>query len=510
MGISEINEIKTATNYVLESKNNSSAKNEIINLFSGTQFNNGGINFANTIENEVQTLQNFINTKNDAYENETTKLKAAQNELTELNQKLEDEIYEITRQADKEEKTQRAQIQNAINEVNNIYMNGDIEKDEMSSELAKKISKYSKLSSGINANVTKLSGTKSRISALTSKIASIIDSANSIESEINTASATLSIMQNLMSKMSISGSVETNESNTSGALGFVSDNKNYNFIIDANSDNTVNGESEFLGTLNGFEELKNLDKNNDKIIDKEELSANNMYVLMTDNQTGSNRFMSILESGISSINLSTITSESFNELEEPQVQNIFTVNTISGESVQGYENASVNGFDNTQMIVSIDESVLDNAKNIFSQSASLSDEGLEDYVVNAANMIKDVKNEIKKITNEMAANNSSAASKLTTQKRPETQKEREEREAEEAKKAEEEKKAQEEKEAEAAKKAEEEKKAQEKKELEKAKEAEAEMKAKEEKEIEEAKMAEEKKKKEEEKKLQEAMSAFAG
>ena len=48
MGLSEISEIKTATNYAIEGKTNNSAKNEIINLFSENQFNNGGVSSSNT------------------------------------------------------------------------------------------------------------------------------------------------------------------------------------------------------------------------------------------------------------------------------------------------------------------------------------------------------------------------------------------------------------------------------------------------------------------------------
>ena len=472
MGLSEISEIKTATNYAIESKNNNNAKNEIINLFSANQFNNGGESSVNTIEEELQTLQNFITGKNSEYNNKNTEINSAQDELTALNKKLEDEIFEITKQANKEEAEQRKNIEHAITEVNNMYMNGDIEKSEMSAELTKKISRYANLSSGVTLKLSGLSGTKAKISALTSKIASLIDAANSIESEINTATGTVSLMQNLLSKMTISGSVNTGSENTSGAIGFNSNGKTFSFITDKNNDNKVNGSSEFLGATNSFDELKNLDTNQDNIVSQNELGSNNMFVLMTDNQTGSSKFMSLLESGISSINLSTITSESFNELEEPQVQNIFTVNTVSGASVQGFQNASISGFDNTALTVNVDGSVLDDAQNIFAKGASLSAEGLDDNVTKAEEAIVEARAAVKTTAAEMAANDSVASTKLTKQDRPETQEEkeqREEKEAEEAKKAEEEKKTKEE---EKAKKEEEIKKAEE----EKAKKAEEEKK----------------------------------
>ena len=435
MGISEISEIKSATNYVLESKNNDSAKKEIVNLFSSNQFNNSGTASASSIEEEVETLQNFITGKNSEYNDKTSELNAAQNELKTLNKKLEDEILEITKKANEEEKEQRSRIQQAISEVNDMYMNGNIEKNDMSAELAKRISKYSNLSSSVTSKLSKLSGTKAKISVLTDKIASLTDEANSIESEINTASGTVSLMQNLLNKMTINGSVENDDENNSGALGYNYDGNTVNFVTDKNSDGNVNGVSEFLGTTNGFEELKSLDKDEDNVISQDELSENNMYVLMTDNQSGSSSFMSIFESGISSINLSTITSEDFNEIEEPQVKNIFTVNTVSGDLCEGFENGSISGFDNTALTVSVDDSVLDNAENIFSQNASLSVNGLYENVTKAEAAIVKVKSDIKTISNEMASNNSIASSKLTQQERPETQEEKEEREEKEAEEA---------------------------------------------------------------------------
>lgn len=437
MSISEISEINKATNYALESRKNNSAKKDILNLFEGKKFYNGGNTSANSVAEEIKTLQNFITEKNSDYSQKCAALKSADKELQDLKKQLEDEILDVTKQADKEEKEQRNQIRNAINEVNQMYMNGDIEKEEMSSELSKKISRYSSLSSGVTSKASRLNGTKTRIASITGKIASLIDSANSIEAELNIAKGTMSIMQNLMSKMEINGSVNAanNESeNNSKALGFSANGKNYNFIIDRNSDNKLNDSSEFLGANSGFQELKNIDKNKDNIVSRDELNESNMFVLVTDNQTGSNKFMSILESGISSIDLSTITSEDFNELEEPEIQNIFTVNTVSGVSTQGYEDSLISGFNNTEMIVGIDESVLKNAKNIFSKGASLSSNGLEENVVNAAIAIKAAQADVKRTASEMAVNDNTASSKLTKQERPETKEEKEAREAEEAQK----------------------------------------------------------------------------
>ena len=438
MSISEINEIRQATNYAVEYKTDKSAKEEIVNLFSTKQFYNDTAS-ADSIQKEINTLQSYISQKNNDYEEKTNSINLANKELESLNKKLENEIKEVTQLAVKEENEQKEQIQKAIKEVNQMYMNGEIEKEEMPSELSKKISKYSSLSLGVLTKSSKLNNIKLKITSITNKIASLIDAANSLETELNLANGTLSLMENLQSKMGISGTVNSTSEDSSdktSALGFSANGKTFNFVIDKNFDNKLNGKSEFLGSQNGFDELKEFDTNNDNVISANEIGTSNMFVLMTDNQTGSKNFMSIFESGISSIDLSTITSEDFSEIETAQTKNIFTVNTVCG-AIQGYDEYEINGFDNTQMLISVDEDAIKNSENIFAKSVSLSTNGLEKNIVNAVSSVKSAQIDIKKISNEMTSNNSLASTNLTAGERPKTEEEKAEKAQQEEKEQEE-------------------------------------------------------------------------
>ena len=615
MGINEVNKIQCATNYVIDNldKESSQAAQKVESLFS-QKFYNGGDASANEVLEEINNLENYISQKQNEYQQTYNFLKLTDEELNKANEELEKEIFEITQRAEKDEREQKIFIQRAIDETNELYMNGKIEKEDMSGELARKIAKYNKIDPSILTSSNNLTSKKSRISALTNKIASIIDKANTIETDSKLAQGTLVLMKNLMSKMSLGTSNRTTSANerpvytptqqaliddlAQGVKGLTGDgtydknsinnpqvaklqeflglngnnqlNENgvltdsalnqlkdagfdekealyainwifdkcnmnykpgetwsvpyghgedaqkvystlldqtnklwgsngqqeqektnaetpensasttaskpadkklsvddvrtdpigysvgdvtYEFVTDRNNDGKFSGKNEFMGALNGIDELIELDTNKDGIVDRDEINAKeNLFVLMTNHKTGSHGFMSANSGNIDSIDLNSLTSKNWTNINNNQVRNIFTVNTVTGEKAQGYQtldsdlyiNASYNGVDNADMYVTVDESAFRQANNIFSQIKNISTEEYENIVANAEKSTRKTQTRVNQIDNEMETTANQADNSLTHVDRPESKEEaeaREEQEAQEQAIAEEEEKA---------------------------------------------------------------------
>ncbi len=643
MSINEVSKIQSSTNYVINNldKETVEAAEQIVSLFSQSYYN-GGSESASSVLDEIDRLEKFISKKETEYKQTYSLLKLTSEELNRVNAELEKTVFDLTRRAEKDEQEQRIFIQRAIDETNELYMNGKIEKEDMSGELAKRVAQYNKIDSSILADSNKLGSVKSKISALTNKISSIIDSANTIEEDSKLAQGTLVLMNNLMSKMTLgttnsstsanekpvytptkqalidelsegikgltadgtydknsmdnpqmvklkeflglngdgqlnedgvladsvlnrmkdegftekealyainwifdkcnmkyetggtwsvpyghgaeakevystlldqteklwgskgeqytdttvsattqtSAPAEETETSSSAVsevkrtdpIGYSIGDVTYEFIKDRNSDGKFNGKSEFLGAENGIDELKAYDKNNDGLIDNDELNSDeNLFVLTTNHKTGHHSFMSMTSGNINSIDLNSLTSKNWTNINDNQVRNIFTINTVTGETVNGYQtedsdsyiNASYNGVEDAEMSVTVDESAITQAKNIFAQITKISDDEYANMTARANSVVKSTQAQVNKTSDKMENNANQASNSLTTVDRPESEEEAEEREAkeaqeeqieqEEAKAKEEEKKAKEEAEAKAK---EEEKKAKEKAEAE--------------------------------------------
>ena len=616
MSINEVKSIQAINNYVIENLDSESqqAAKKVETLFS-EKFYNGGSESASAIAVEIEKLESYLTKKQNEYNQTYNLLKLTNEELNKLNQELEKEILDVTQKAEEDEYKQRVFIQRAIDETNEQYMKGEIEKDDMPGVLAGKIAKYCEIDPAILTASNKLNSTKSRIATLTNKIASIIDRVNCLETESKLAQGTLVMMKNLMGKMNLGtsdsrttdneapvytptkqalvdelaqgikgltgeGTYDKNsisnpqvaklreflglngnkELNDKGvlkdsalnkmkdagfsekeaiyAINWIFDKANmsyqpggqwsvpyghgteaqetyktlleqtkalwgadgkqeteavnpttttttptnneptntttttsptnnvkrtdpigysfgdvtYEFIIDRNNDGKFNNTNEFLGAKNGIDELKALDLNKDGTIDKDELNANeNIFVLMTDHRNGTHGFMSAAKE-IDSIDLNSISSKSWTNINNNNLRNAFTVNTVKG-TAQGYQtdddnyylSKSYNGVQNADMQVTIDDEALKKAQNIFDSIQTLSDEESKNIEAKAGIDVKKAQASVNKTDEEMKANANEADSGLTRVDRPETKEEALIREQEEAKKAEEEEKAQAEK-----------------------------------------------------------------
>lgn len=606
MTIGDLKSVQMATGVALNSigKETQEAANEIKTLFS-QKFYNGGADSAQSIDAEIKKLENTIETKKREYDETYATLKYTSVQLTKLNEELEEEVYKATKMADRDERLQKAFIETAIDEVNEMYMNGEITKEEMSPKLARRVAKYKELSPDVVSAMLDVDNKKSQINVLTGKISNYIDKVNLIESSSKIAQGTLELMKNLAGKMTLGRSnsqtaanerpiytptkqalvdelaqgikgtgsrgvnidnpqlgmmkdflgmnnngnvdaasgvnansmllkmkeagfdqkealyainwifdgccmnyqpggqwsvpyghdadskavynelisqadklwgasatqdipveeigAEIDESTPStptpapvtpkrtDPIGYAINDTTFEFVVDRNGDGKFNDKSEFLGAKYGINELKALDANNDGVISSNELKTNDLYVLMTDHKTGEHKFMSAADGNIKSIDLSTLSSKNWTNINDNKLSNVFTITTNANESVQGYQtedsafyiSKSYNGVvGNAEMGVEVDETAMNKAENIFSQIVTLSDEEYVDANENLEQEVFDAKAEIADSATSLADEAAGADAKLNknVKNKVELEKERlEEKEKADKKKAEEKK-----------------------------------------------------------------------
>ena len=236
-------------------------------------------------------------------------------------------------------------------------------------------------------------------------------------------------------------------------IGFANGDTTYEFVIDRNNDLKFNGASEFLGASKGIDELKALDTDGNGVISKEEMESNEqLFVLMTDHNTGAHSFLAIAEAGINSIDLKSLKSSDWTNINENQLKNTFTVNTANGGSVKGYQTLdndfylkkSYNGVENAEMTVTVDDTAIQQAENIFSSIKTLSAEEYGEIARKAATSVKDTQRNVNEISQDMSQNALHAADGLTDAEKPQTAEEKaaDEKKADDEKKNEDEKKPQ--------------------------------------------------------------------
>ena len=599
MSIQDVTTVQSVTDYVINNMENESKQiaNKVKSIFT-ENFYNGGSNTAGSISNEIERLESYISQKQEAYQTTYAYLKYTSEELNILNQQLQRQIYEVTQQADADERKQKRAIEQAIDETNQMYMEGDIEKSDMQPTLSRKLAQYCTRDNNLALMNSKLTPIKSQMTSMTNKIADLIDRVNCLESESKLAQGTLVLMKNLMSKMDLNSSdsltsasqrpiytptkqalVDTLASGIKGLtkdgeydahsmsnpqmaklkdfLGMNGDGKlgengvlkgsmlnqmkdkgftskealyainwifdkcrmsyqpgqqwsvpyghgeeaknvyselidqvktlwgadalrgaddtatttdpktttttnpdtttpttidnpdrtdpigysiqdtTYEFVIDRNKNNIFDNKSEFLGASNGINELKAHDLNNDGTVSRDEMESNEqLFVLMTNHETGEHAFKSIKEANIDSIDLNSLTSKNWTNINDNVLKNTFTVNTLTGSTVQGYQTndsnfyiqKSYNGVENAEMAVTVDEKAMKQAENIFSNIKTLSSQEYGDISTRAVKSITKTQQDVNDTIGDMDNELNNAPNGLTGGERPKTAEEKREEE----------------------------------------------------------------------------------
>ena len=160
--------------------------------------------------------------------------------------------------------------------------------------------------------------------------------------------------------------------------------------------------------------------------------------------------MSAVDGNIKTIDLGSIQSKDWTNINDNKLSNVFTINTVSGGTTQGYQtldsafylSKSYNGVtNNAEMSVKIDDEALNEAQNIFNSIKFMSNAENEEKAQTASNDTRNAQRYVDRVAADMEETYSSADSALNKGPRPETEAERKARIEEEIAKLEEEQKA---------------------------------------------------------------------
>lgn len=551
MSINDVLSIRKMTNFVIANLDNETkdAANEIKSLFS-QKFYNGGDKSAAEIDEEIEKLQNQIEEAHVEQEISYNRLKLTNERIKTLNKEIQEEIETSIEEAEADSRRKSSLVNKAIDKVNEMYMNGEIRKDEMPFKLQQEIASICEGAPESVMQKISVISKSNTIKKCTNEIAEILTNINTAENESNLLAGTLELMKGLKNKMQLRstdfstgltekpiytptqqalidqfakgikgltkdgeydknsidnpqvkkleeflgingngvvndkgvlaasqlnvlkeagftpkqalyainwifdksnmsytpggewsvpyGHYGKNEERVTGKksqantiyrtlidqvdklwgknamitgddgetstdndpgfdpdedttrtdpIGFAIDNTTFELVIDRDADQVFDGKSEFLGAIDGIDELKALDKDGNGKISKEELKINkNLYLVSTNHETGKHGFMNATEV-IDEIDLTSIEAQNWTNINNNTVKNIFNITTTNDEIVKGYQtldddyylSKSYNGINNAEMAVTVDENTMNKAEEHFSKIKEVNIEQAEEY-----------------------------------------------------------------------------------------------------------------------------------
>ena len=217
-------------------------------------------------------------------------------------------------------------INNAVTQTVAAYLNGEITKDQLMATLGTKLAITE---SDIASKLTALTeGENSLVDAINTKISQICDLATEnaeLGEVIKAAAAEIDKAQ---------AEAAASSSNCCDPIGFEQDGVSYDFIVDRDNDGKFDGENEFLGAENGFEEMKALDKDGNGVVEGEEL--NGLQMVKTDKVKGTQSFVTAKEAGVTSIDLSSYNAKNIKQANGNTLAGNYNLN-VNGKKVEGYQ-----------------------------------------------------------------------------------------------------------------------------------------------------------------------------
>ena len=126
-------------------------------------------------------------------------------------------------------------------------------------------------------------------------------------------------------------------------IGFKTDAARYDFFVDADSNQDITNEQEFLGAKDGFKEVQLLDSNHDGIVSGDELDKGNVKVIKT-NTDGTQEIVKaseVFKNEADGINLGSYKSTNQDLGEGNTLLGTFNA-TMDGKSMSGYQTLDSN------------------------------------------------------------------------------------------------------------------------------------------------------------------------
>lgn len=232
---------------------------------------------------EMKAIREHINQLNIQIQDNNRQLQQLEYTITSLQAEIEENIEQAIKDSKEIVDNQKEDANNAVKDNLNKYTssNGEMTYEEFQKNLAGDLDKISgESNSKLSQVILTMVSAQRKMATLNSYLADmsgLINQNKDLASQIQTEQANY---DNLKSEL-----VENGDTDCAciDPIGFTNGNVRYDFFNDADNNGALSNENEFLGSKNGFDEMKKLDTNDDGVVDGTELKASGLKVVKTDN-----------------------------------------------------------------------------------------------------------------------------------------------------------------------------------------------------------------------------------
>jgi len=242
-----------------------------------TELYNKFISDVGTItSSEVKELQAKIKSLNEEIATNNLELNSLKGSIEHLEKIVEEEITEAIKESEEIEAEQKENAADIVKSELNKYTNanGEITYEAFQDNVATKLDELQgDGNTQLSRVVLKIMDAESNMAVLKNymgKFSDLIQANKTLDEKVATTNDELEIAcENC-----------TCDANRCDPIGFSVDGKRYDFFVDDDNNGKLSNETEFLGADNGWQEMANLDTNNDGKVTADEMK--DLKVVVTD------------------------------------------------------------------------------------------------------------------------------------------------------------------------------------------------------------------------------------
>lgn len=205
MNISGVNSLDAAVGQLSSIKGNVTADqlSDLTSLFSTQFWNTSNPEEATaTIERQIRDLEALLDDIQAEIDKVYEQQKNASEEMRGLVNDLNQESYQASKQADAMEKEQQDLVTSATDKAYNMYMKGEITKEEIPFQISKELAKGNAPGgAALESHLNAMDYKGQKITSISNKIAGILDSINEFKAKYQTTQTSLNLLQKLKAEV---------------------------------------------------------------------------------------------------------------------------------------------------------------------------------------------------------------------------------------------------------------------------------------------------------------------
>lgn len=232
---------------------------------------------------EIEALKDKISGLQNQIDHYKTQINVLSAKIEKVKKEIEDNIKKAIEESEEIAEDQKKQAEAIIEEELNAYTsaNGSMSYETFEGNITQRLNALDSSGQSKLAMVTmKLIQAESKMSLLNSYMGTmgqLINSSNDLETQIECNTKTMTCLEEELKK----NPPESSDCERTDPIGFTADGKKFDFFLDKDGDQKLSNEQEFLGAEDGWSEMTALDTDGDGKVDKKELAAGDVKVVVT-------------------------------------------------------------------------------------------------------------------------------------------------------------------------------------------------------------------------------------